>query len=98
MTIDFIECGDFRRTICGWLSTSFEPFAVSTRFVVVASASAAVPHKVPRAKSVSLFFHGKSSLKEGKGTLLDLSLAIFMAAERTRNETIEVFKTPSCDL
>ena len=95
MTIDFIECGDFRRTICGWLSTSFEPFAVSTRVVVVASA---VPHKVPRAKSVSLFFHGKSSLKEEKGTLLDLSLAIFMAAERTRNETIEVFKTPSCDL
>ena len=94
MTIDFIECGDFRRTICGWLSTSFEPFAVSTRVVV-----AAAPHKVPRAKSIWLFFQGKSSLKEGeKGTLLDLSLAIFMAAERTRNETIEVFKTPSCDL
>ena len=93
MTIDFIECGDFRRTIGGWLSTSFEPFAVSTRVVV-----AAAPHKVPRAKSVSLFFHGKSSLKEEKGTLLDLSLAIFMAAERTRNETKEVFKTPSCDL
>ena len=61
MTIDFIECGDFRRTIGGWLSTSFEPFAVSTRVVV-----AAAPHKVPRAKSVWLFFQGKSSLKEGE--------------------------------